>query len=144
MKITMESMISLKPDIKELLEMEWSEYGLDWPFGLNPDWTFYTTLETQGALWCFTMRQDGKLCGYVIFILSNHPHHKHKTCAKMDLFYVLPQFRAGFNSVKLLKYAEERMGADFVMLSCAHGSRVDSLYKRMGYSAVETVYVKVK
>jgi len=140
------SLAEAKKDILPLLQMEWEEAGLGFGFGIDPDWKQYVSMEDSGMLYVFTARDEGKLVGYIVFLMTPSLHHRGLKNATMDLFYILPEYRKGLLAMKLLKFAEGHLRHDFckiILLSCFDGSRVGDLYDRLGYRAIETSFVKV-
>jgi N-acetylglutamate synthase-like GNAT family acetyltransferase len=69
----------------------------------EPDWDQYKKLGQSGIYWMVTKRIDGKIIGYVGFLVYRHLHFSEKT-AEIDTVYVLPEHR-GFTAYRLLKEA---------------------------------------
>lgn len=143
-----ESLASFKPDIESLLELEWQESDInDWPMGYEMDWHRYGLLDAHNMLLAYTLRDRQNLVGYVIFIKDHSHHHKGCKVARLDLFFVHPDYRKGRNAMDLLNFAQDSMdgmGVDMTIVSCFMQSRVDVLYKRMGYKPLERTFVRLK
>lgn len=148
LNIRRESLTSFRRDIEPLLKMEWEEAPLDdWPFCYEMDWHKYGLLDAHNMLLAYTLRDGHELVGYVIFVKDySHHHHGYKV-AKLDLFFVNPEYRKGRNAIDLLRYAQDdmdEMGVDMTIVSCFMESRVEVLYKRMGYKPLERTFVRFK
>ena len=148
MMIRRESLASIKTDIQPLLELEWSEAPLeDWPIKYEPDWGKYGLLDAHNMLLAYTLRDGHELVGYVIFLKDYAHHHHGYKVARLDLFFIHPDYRKGRTAMDLLAFAQEHMdeiGVDMTIVSCFMQSRVDVLYKRMGYKPLERTFVRFK
>jgi len=146
--IRRESLTSFRRDIVPLIQMEWDEAPLDdWPIDYEMDWHKYGLLDANNMLLAYTLRDGQDLVGYVIFIKDYSHHHSGYKVAKLDLFFVHLDYRKGRNAIELLKFAHEDMdcmGVNMTMVSCFMESRVDVLYKRMGYKPLERTFVRFK
>ena len=109
---------------------------------LNPHWAGYLTSEQRGSLHIVTARDNGKLVGYV-FLFVNLSFQISRLIAITDLIYLAPEYRRGFEGVKMLKKAKEMARSlDAVKLYLiAHGSEgLERVFSRLGASKAETVY----
>ena len=81
-------------EVKQLLPMHWREMAQrqgDIP--LDPNFVAYETLFKAGFATIFTARVDGKLVGYIIFIVTpRHMHYDHRW-AKDDTIWIHPDHR---------------------------------------------------
>ena len=112
-------------DFKPMLEEHWKEVALHQDsIKLDPDYDQYYRLEEEGALRCFTARDDeGTPIGYVVFFLRPHMHYKDTLWAYMDILYVDPNHRGAKVPINLIKFAEQCLERD------GSGGR-DSLIRR--------------
>jgi len=134
-------------DFKPMLEEHWKEVALHQDsIKLDPDYDQYYRLEEEGALRCFTARDDEDTpIGYVVFFLRPHMHYKDTLWAYMDILYVDPNHRGAKVPINLIKFAEqclERDGIDVVMLGTKLHKDFGRLLKFLGYTPVETFYGK--
>ena len=142
-----ESLVTTKEDARPLLEKHWEEAALNKnTIKLNPDWDAYADLEDAGILKIFTARDDGKLVGYFVVFVRTHIHHKDHLFAYNDLLYLDKDYRKGFTSSKLIKFAERCLREDdvsFLVVSTKRHRPFDALLKWLGYSHIENIYSKV-
>jgi len=111
---------------------------------LNPDDFAYKTLENAGKLVICTARDEGVLIGYMIFVVTPHPHYKDTVVANEDLKFIDPA-RRGTAGIRLIKYAEavaRDRGAKILFQRSKAKSEHRALYDRLGYDLVDEVYAK--
>ncbi len=143
-----ESLATCKADAIPLLEKHWEEIALNKEkIKLNPDWKAYADLEDADILKIFTAREDGKkLVGYFVVFVKSHIHYKDHLFAYNDILFVDEDYRKGFTSVRLMKFAEKCLKVDGVEVMVVNTKRhkpFDSLLIWLGYKHVENLYSKV-
>ena len=142
-----ESLVTVKADIIPLLEKHWEEVALNKEkIKLNPDWDAYANLEDAGVLKIFTSREDGKLVGYFVVFVKSHIHYKDHLFCYNDVIFVDEEYRKGFTSPRLIKFAEKCLKADGVEVMIVNTKRhkpFDSLLVWLGYKHIENLYSKV-
>lgn len=142
-----ESLVTVKADIIPLLEKHWEEVALNKEkIKLNPDWDAYANLEDAGILKIFTSREDGKLVGYFVVFVKSHIHYKDHLFCYNDVIFVDEEYRKGFTSTRLIKFAEKCLKADGVEVMIVNTKRhkpFDSLLVWLGYKHIENLYSKV-
>ena len=135
-----------KDDAKELLEMHYDEIALNKDkIKLNPDWESYHTLEELGKLSIFTVRDNGKLVGYFVLLVSNSLHYADHVYAINDIIYVHPDYRKGFLGIRLIKFAEsclKKDGVSIIMINTTMHKDFGKILSRIGYNPIETVHSK--
>jgi GNAT superfamily N-acetyltransferase len=133
-------------DAEELLKMHYNEIALNKDkIKLNPDWESYEKLEELGKLSIFTVRDNGKLVGYFVLLVSTSLHYVDHVYAISDIIYVHPDYRKGFLGVRLLKFAErclKKDGVSIVMVNTKIHKPFGKILSRIGYNPIETVYSK--
>lgn len=133
-------------EFKPMLDKHWEEIALHKDsIKLNPDYEKYQVLEDIGMLKVFTARDDGKPVGYAIFMCDSHIHYKDTLWAKMDILYILPEYRNARVGMRLIKFAESCLtedGVDVIMLGTKTHKSFARLLEYMGYSETETFYSK--
>lgn len=112
----------------------------------QPNRRAYDELERLGVTRLYTLRRDGVLVGYALFMLSFPPMYAGTKVAVQDVFYVDPAHR-GFGAAKFLLWTEQQLkaeGAGAVMRQVRHGA-VDysRSLERTGYLPVNVSYIKV-
>lgn len=142
-----ESLVTVKADIIPLLEKHWEEVALNKEkIKLNPDWDAYANLEDAGILKIFTARDDRKLVGYFVVFVKSHIHYKDHLFCYNDVIFVDEEYRKGFTSTRLIKFAEKCLKADGVEVMIVNTKRhkpFDSLLVWLGYKHIENLYSKV-
>lgn len=142
-----ESLVTVKADIIPLLEKHWEEVALNKEkIKLNPDWDAYANLEDAGVLKIFTSRDDRKLVGYFVVFVKSHIHYKDHLFCYNDVIFVDEEYRKGFTSPRLIKFAEKCLKADGVEVMIVNTKRhkpFDSLLVWLGYKHIENLYSKV-
>jgi hypothetical protein len=83
----------LWPELMPLLEAHWSEVAYHgYPLRVNR--AAYEALEDAGSLRVYTMRVNGELVGYAVYV--KHPSIRHEFVqAHQDGIYVKPEYRGG-------------------------------------------------
>lgn len=146
MIIQHESLTSVKEDLKPLLQKHWEMVALNQgKIKLNPDWKEYARLDAAGILRIFTAREDDKLVGYCVLLVSQSIHYKDHKFASNDVVFVLPEYRSGATGYKLIKYAEDHCKTDDVSLMMINTKvhiPFDSLMIGMGFDLIERIYSK--
>ena len=141
-----EFLAQVKNEIQELLVMHYDEIALDKDvIKLNPDWKIYQEAEDKGALKGFTARENGKLVGYFVLIVSRNMHYKDHLFAYNDIIFIHPEHRKGFAAMKLIKFAEKCLKEDGVSIMTINSKchkPFDGLLDRMMYKHIENVYRK--
>lgn len=134
-------------EIRPLLEAHWHEVGQDrTAVPMNVDWVEYAYLAAHGRLQVVVARSAGVLVGYHSAVVKPHIRYKSTLMGFVDVYYLAPAFRRGMTGVKLLKFAEEALrqrGCRKIFTATKLALDMGSLYVRMGYRPVETVYSKV-
>lgn len=142
-----ESLVTVKADIIPLLEKHWEEVALNKEkIKLNPDWDAYANLEDAGVLKIFTSREDGKLVGYFVVFVKAHIHYKDHLFCYNDVIFIDEEYRKGFTSPRLIKFAEKCLKADGVEVMIVNTKMhkpFDSLLIWLGYKHIENLYSKV-
>lgn len=142
-----ESFRALQPELVELTRHHWREIALDHDkVPLDPCWERYYDLEDRGVLCVVTAREDGRLVGYHITIVSPHLHYGSTLHGITDVYFVLPSHRKGFTGIRLLKEVEaemKRRGVVKLITGTKRHLDLGVLFERLGYRETERVYTKI-
>ena len=68
-------------------------YG-DREFAVEPDTERYQTLADQGIVTLMTIRDDARMCGYILAFTYQSMHHKKIPCGIGDSAYIEPKYRS--------------------------------------------------
>ena len=134
-------------DCMDLLIIHWDDVALNKDeVKLNPDWDLYMQLHANGSLHATTARTlAGELVGYCVYMVTRNLNYKDHVWAEGDVFFLHKDYRKGLSGVRLLKAAEAAMvslGVTKIINKVKLHKDVGVLFERMGYTAVERVYVK--
>lgn len=145
-KIAHESLLNVKQDLKPLLTKHWSETEPNQDtIMLDPDWREYSRLDQEGILHIFAARDNGKLIGYCVVMISKSIHHKHHIFASTDVIYVKPEYRKSATGSELIIFAEKHCkenGVSLMTLNMKTEYPFDNLMVKLGFNLIERVYHK--
>jgi len=136
----------LKDELLPLLELHWKEIARNKDqIKLNVDWEAYKTIEDSGALHAVTARDDGKLIGYIISMVSPNFHYRDWIMAHCDVLFMHPDYRGNSTFIKLLKFTEKSLQKRgvvnfYIHMKLAHD--FGSLLERYDYAAIERTFEK--
>jgi len=120
------------------------ETGVLTPEEFKPDRVRYEEAESLGLLRLHTMRHDGELVGYALFLIANHLHYKDTKFATVDVLYVSPLHR-GINAVSFMQWQDEQLKSDGVQVVFRQVSSKNDYSRtleRMGYAFCERSFIK--
>ena len=104
----------------------------------------YKEYEEAGDLFIVTARDGHRLVGFAVMYVFRSMHTQ-LLGGQEDLFYLLPEYRKGWNALKLLSMAEEKckeMGCTEVNMSARTGSKSGAILSGRGYAIVSQQYCK--
>lgn len=142
-----ESFEENKEEFEPFVMKHWNELGLtkdDVP--IDFDWERFFKEERVGRLHTATVRKDGKLVGYHISFIGGHPHYKSTLHAMVDLYYLLPEERAGRVGLKMFQYVEDelrKLGVKKVYTGCKVMFDHTKLFTRLGYELSDYQFIKI-
>lgn len=113
---------------------------------LDPDFAVYEQLDLAGRLRIYTVVQGGKLAGYQIFIVTEHPHSRDWISATQDVLYLKPEFRKGFTGYKFIKWCTKQLqeeGINVVHQVVPYKMNMGRLFWRLGYELEDVCYSKI-
>lgn len=103
----------------------------------------YKYLEISNNLNIYTLRVDGKLVGYGVYVVYPHSHHIDMKVAKQDTIYIAKEYRG--HALAFISYCDKMMreeGIDTVMRQVTKFNNWSLLLNRLNYEEIETVYMK--
>ena len=126
-------------ELEDMLELHTEELS-KFSVSLNPDWERYQQIEDIDALHIVTARDNEKLIGYYVSIITTHHHYKDALIAENDVHYILPKYRKGWLGYKFLKRAIQFLkdrNVDIIL----HTMKADHSYlpitKRLGFKLTD-------
>lgn len=141
----LESVEEWASEAKDLIYAHWQELGMDLDLEIAPDFAKMKALEDLGMFHVITVRDDGRLVGYLLALVSQHFHYR--TSPPMlivDAYYVSPECRSGAG-VKLVRFTESfahRLGAIKIYFSCKVHRDHTRLFQALGYQLSDYAFVK--
>jgi hypothetical protein len=130
---------------KELVYAHWQELGLDLDLEIAPDFGKMKQLEDMGMFKVVTVREDGRMVGYLLAVVNNHLHYRNSPLMLIvDAYYVSPECRSG-TGVKLVRFTEElahRLGAIKIYFSCKVHKDHSRLFAALGYRLSDFAFTK--
>jgi len=134
-------------ELPPLFQEHWREASLE-KDPLDPDWDRYYSWDVSGMLRVLTIRDQGRLVGYLFLLLSPHVDSKQMLYAHAEKFWLDPVFRAGWTGIKLFKEAirgATEWGAKELSVPVGlhvMDGRLEKLLKRLGFRPVETIHAR--
>lgn len=142
-----ERVVDFLNDSQELLVEHWMEIANhkdERP--LDPDFQKYVQLNDLGVLHLFTARDEGKLVGYIVFIVNQHAHYKSWKYAVSDVYYVSKEHRNKGTGFFLFTEAEmwlKDMGVNAITVQEKINFPHKGMFEHIGFKHVENLYEKV-
>lgn len=146
MKFGHENLTNVKDEILPLLDDHWEEIALNKDvIKLNPDCEAYAAYDSINALRVYTARDEGKLVGYFVVLVTRSLHYKDHLFAINDIIFLKKEVRLGMTGVKLIKYAVkclEEEGVSKIMINTKIHQPFDAVLERLNFKCIERVYSK--
>lgn len=145
-----ESFYAIARELPPMFERHYQELALDKDqFPLDPDWDSYFAMAAIWKLRITTARFGDILAGYIFNLVGPHLHYKSRIHGHIEMFWLDPAYRGGAFALKWFRQNEDMLrkaGVKRVTVDEKHhfkDGRVGLIFRRLGYSAVETVWQKV-
>jgi hypothetical protein len=133
------------PESKELVYAHWQELGLDLDLEIAPDFEKMKILEGMGMFKVITVREDGRLVGYLLAVVNTHLHYRNSPPVLIvDAYYISPECRSG-TGVKLVRFTEtlaKELGTIKVYFSCKVHKDHSKLFTALGYRLSDFAFTK--
>lgn len=143
--IKVESIESWFKDAVPLIYNHWQELGLDTDLKGDINTEALIQLEKMGIASVVTVRDEGKIAGYLLAIHTPHLHYKSSPpMFIVDMYYIAPEYRKGAG-VKLFKFTEEyakKLGCIKLYLSCKAHKDHSRLFEALGYKLSDFAFTK--
>lgn len=127
-------------EMKPMAVAHYEEVG-HWDLPVDVDWDFY---RNSPAVRTFTVREQGKLVGYAVFLVAPDKHLGNRPMAIADAVYVDPQWRGRTTAYRFVRWCEEQLKPE--VFAVYHGTKMaaqwSNLLEAQGYSIVDCVYGK--
>lgn len=114
---------------------------------LDMDWDFFIAMEQTYRLLLFTAREGEELLGVNMYMMTQHPQHKTKTCALCNTLAVATKHRGKGIGTQLteaaLAYFKQRTNVKMIIHNFRTIYDTKPLFPKLGFDLVEHVYMKV-
>lgn len=140
-------------ELVPLFSKHWQEIAVNKKaIKLDPNFVLYCQYEHAGVLHVLTVRAESKLVGYAFCMVGPHLHYASTTFCQIDMFWLDPVYRIGWNGIRLFKEVEARMrelkcmvimGGEKLHFKNERKKSVGRLFKRLGYRADARYYSKL-
>lgn len=114
----------------------------------KPNKEYHLSIEEIGIARTYTVRRDGALVGYCVFLVMPHVLYPERVSAHQHFLFIRKDCR-GVTAVKFLKWVDEeleKIGAHIVCRVVSKNSKAvdySRTLERMGYTDIEHNYMKV-
>ena len=133
-------------ELQTLLGLHYRELALNQDkVPLSPQWHAYAQREADGQLVYVTLRDDGRLIGYIILFVAPGLHYSTCLTAHMDILFVNPRYRNGSTRGVMMmldaaKAELKRRGVQRWFMGTKIHKDIGAVFKRRGFEPVETIY----
>ena len=135
------------PELLKLFPLLWEDVAVDKDrFRAECDTDKYASLDSLGILHLVTAREGKCLVGYFLVFVTPNAHYKGQgLMAFTDLYFLLPDYRGGANSLKLFSFMEKTLREKGVVkIYSSHKIHRDhsAMFNFLGYQPTDTIYSK--
>ena len=146
MNFQRERVHDLWPELAPIYAKHWEELAYFKEFELAPDKARYELMENMDKLRCYTVRKEGELIGYGVFVIDLGLHYATTRQSNQDVIFLLPEYRHGRVGLQFLKYImaqliEEGVQVDYQHVKNGH-PQLGRLLEYLGYEVVDVIYGK--
>ena len=126
-------------DLQQLWPQHFEEVATFPDFGLNVDLDRFYAAEKAGHLVIATVRDAGRLVGYMMDFVFSPIHYKHILSATSDAYYILPNYRAkcARKLLKLIEQLVKNKGAVARVTRAKLTNKSADFHALLGYEAFE-------
>ena len=128
-------------EIKPLLKLQWEEVCIfdKERISLKPNWKGYQLLADTKILHIITARDNQKLIGYYVSIITPHIHYMDVLVAENDIVYLDKKYRKGLTGYKLIKFAVEqlKLKVQIIILGMKAKQSFMPLAQRLGFKLAD-------
>lgn len=112
---------------------------------LNPNLEMYRECADKGLMRFYVVRHRGELCGYQVFVISEHLHSKDWIQAAQDVLYLKPEHRQGLIGYRFIKWCIDQLrneDIDIVHQTLSARNDFGKLFERLGFEREDITYSK--
>ena len=141
MTFAREDLSSVMDDVMPLVQRHWDELG-EWT-GMPFSDTLDRYLETDRVRF-YTVRRDGKIVGYSLFVLAEDEHVGVLAATEAAL-YLLPEYRGRTIGYRFLAWTEEQLDSEGAQIIYRHTTPtvpLGPLLEKLGHQVVDVCYAR--
>ena len=139
----LEPLFTFVPNLAPLMEEHYKEIG-DSSLEPHLDLPLYQGFETGGNLPILTVREDGKMIGYVVVFVKQHPHYK-ELCGFEDAYFLSSQARKRGVGREMIEKMLEHLKARGVKKVFFHSKKKSShkeLFTTLGFGHSDEIWAR--
>lgn len=142
--VARESWECFRLDCVPVMQQHWKELGQP-GVAFQLDEARYARADQDDRLVIVTSRLDGRLCGYIGFVIAEHPHTLQRQ-AVLEAVYILPSLRRQGLGIQLIREADRllrEVGCQRVYQAVhMQHPALGIVLKQLGYLSQEIIYTK--
>jgi hypothetical protein len=138
----LESFAQLMSDGADVMLENYKEFGLD-GIAPQPDVPKYILLDTHGRLLVLTAREEKKIVGYQIVVLTPHPHDHQVLCGMVDAHFLSKSHRKGMTGLRLIKETLSvlrQLGVQLVVYNTKN--QFQKVFEKLGFEQTAVVMTR--
>lgn len=112
---------------------------------MKPDVAGYMALEAAGRLQILTVRDDGRMVGYLLTVIRPHLHYANVLSGFEDAYFLSKTHRRGMTGVKLIREGIRYMravGVQKAFFMTKASLDMGRIFERLGFTKSDIVYSK--
>lgn len=141
-----ESFKKIYPEMVPLLELHYQEIAWNIEkIKLDVDVEKYNQLEEAGILFCFSVRDSGRLVGYAAFLVHPHPHYASTVFASNDVVFLNKSHRGRQIGADLINFCTEELkafGVQVMAIRIKNCLDWSPLAEALNFDSVESTHLK--
>lgn len=141
----------IQKELPPLFAKHWREIALNQDkIQLDPSWDQYLAYDIANVLQVLTVRDEGKLVGYVFMLVHPHLHYASSVWAQSDIYWLDPAYRFGWSGIRMFREVEKgmkRLGVEVVLMNMKlhfqeDRGTIEKLFARLKYKPIEVLWAK--
>lgn len=136
----------LYPEMVPLLELHYQEIAWNVEkIKLDVDVEKYNALHDEGILFCFSVRDGGRLVGYAAFLVHPHPHYTSTVFASNDVIFLNKSHRGKKLGADFINFCTDELkafGVQVVAIRIKNCLDWSPLAESLNFDSVESTHLK--
>jgi len=146
MTMQREEVSKIRGELEPLVQAHYLEVAHYSDIPLDVDWDGYRLMEVDHpgfGLRCYTLRDEGILRGYAVFMLRTNLHYRGSLQAVQDVVYLDPPLRGQRIGARFLDYCDGELRKEQVQVVYHHSKITHDFgatLEHLGYELIEKIY----